>query len=149
MFVWSNELCLFFWQTDSQHHIKSHGLSHSHFMCAGRQGNTFGNIVYVCIFKCMLKNISVNRHTLINKKLEINLHNSECFSVLGLFHLKSVPAACSRDPPPMCQEAATDMTRAITSWSGAGHALCLARLPCELNAVKITIFLSLCCYGAS
>lgn len=61
----------------------------------------------------------------------------------------SVPAACSRDPPPMCQEAAANVTRAIASWSGAGHALRLARLPGELNAIQVTVLLSLGCYGAS
>lgn len=49
----------------------------------------------------------------------------------------------------MCQEAAADVTRAIASRSGAGHALRLARLPRELNAVKVTVLLSLGGYGAS
>lgn len=39
------------------------------------------------------------------------------------------------DPPAMCQEAAADVARAVTARRGAGHALRLAGLPCELDAV--------------
>lgn len=56
---------------------------------------------------------------------------------------------CSGDAPAMCQEAAADMTRAVTARRGAGHALCLARLPRELDTVEVTVLLSLGCYGAS
>lgn len=49
----------------------------------------------------------------------------------------------------MCQEAATDVTRAVTARRGAGHALCLARLPRELDAIQVAVLLPLGCYGAS
>lgn len=56
---------------------------------------------------------------------------------------------CSGDAPAMCQEAAADMTRAVTARRGAGHALCLARLPRELDTIEVTVLLSLGCYRAS
>lgn len=49
----------------------------------------------------------------------------------------------------MCQEAAANVTRAIAAGGGAGHALRLARLPRELNAVQVAVLLSLGCDGAS
>lgn len=49
----------------------------------------------------------------------------------------------------MCQEAATDMPRAVAAWCRAGHALCFTRLPRELNSIQVAIFLSLGCYGTS
>lgn len=49
----------------------------------------------------------------------------------------------------MCQEAAADVTRAVTARRGAGHALCLARLPRELDAIQVAVLLPLGCYGAS
>lgn len=55
----------------------------------------------------------------------------------------------SGDPPAMCQEAAADVTWAVTTRCGAGHALCLARLPRELDAIQVAVLLSLGCYGAS
>lgn len=55
----------------------------------------------------------------------------------------------SGDPPAMCQEAAADVTRAVTARRGAGHALCLARLPRELDAIQVAVLLPLGCYGAS
>lgn len=55
----------------------------------------------------------------------------------------------SGDPPAMCQEAAADVTRAVTARRGAGHALCLARLPRKLDAIQVAVLLPLCCYGAS
>lgn len=48
----------------------------------------------------------------------------------------------------MCQEAAADVARAVASRRGAGHALRLAGLPRELNAVEVTVLLPLGCYGA-
>lgn len=53
------------------------------------------------------------------------------------------------DLPPMGQEAATDMSRAVAAWCRAGHALCFSRLPCELDSVQVAIFLSLGCDGAT
>lgn len=49
----------------------------------------------------------------------------------------------------MCQEAAANVTRAVAAGGGAGHALRLAGLPRELNAVKVTVLLPLGCDGAS
>lgn len=49
----------------------------------------------------------------------------------------------------MCQKAAADVTWAVTARCGAWHALCLARLPCELDAIQVAVLLSLGCYGAS
>lgn len=46
-------------------------------------------------------------------------------------------------PPAMCQEAPADVTRAVAAWSGAGHALRLARLPRELDAVQVAVLLPL------
>lgn len=43
----------------------------------------------------------------------------------------------------MCQEAPADVTRAVAAWSGAGHALRLARLPRELDAVQVAVLLPL------
>lgn len=45
--------------------------------------------------------------------------------------------------PPVGEEAATDVARAIAAWGGAGHAVCLARLPGERRSVHITVFLTL------
>lgn len=43
----------------------------------------------------------------------------------------------------MCQEAPADVTRAVAAWGGAGHALRLARLPRELDAVQVAVLLPL------
>lgn len=47
------------------------------------------------------------------------------------------------DPPPMCEEAPTDVTRAVTARGGTGHAVCLPSLPCELGAIHVTVLLPL------
>lgn len=49
----------------------------------------------------------------------------------------------------MCEETAADVTRAVTARRWTGHALRLAGLPRELDAVHVAVFLSLGCYGAS
>lgn len=42
----------------------------------------------------------------------------------------------------MGEKAATDVARAVAPWGGAGHAVCLARLPRERRSVHITVFLT-------
>lgn len=52
-------------------------------------------------------------------------------------------------PPPMGQEAAADVSRAIAAWGRAAHAVRLSGFPDKLRAVDVAVFLPLCCQGAA
>lgn len=54
-----------------------------------------------------------------------------------------------RGPPPVCQEAAAHVARAVAPRGGAGHAVCLPRLPRELRAVHVPVLLPLGRQGAA